>query len=404
MACSSNSELNMPSQTLTTEFLSTLSGRQPTSGATSYFDTEVKGFVLEHRASGGGTFYFRYRDAAGKIRLNRIGRFNEVLLADARTKAHTMRRIHSEGGDPKAEGYRLGDVPTLAAFVASRYLPYAKARKRSWQGDETMLRLHLLPAFGTCLMNRVTRSEVMAFQQAVSEQGYAAGTCNRMLVLLKFIYNCAIRWDVLPAHANPCERVALLEDHGARERYLTPEEVQRLFSELDANRNVQVGQVIRLLLYTGARKREVLDARWDEIDLKRQLLTIPAARSKSKRIHHIFLSDAAVGLLQSLPRHPSVPWVFFNPKTQRPPVSIFCAWDSIRKKVGLSDVRLHDLRHSYASFLVNAGRSLYEVQRLLGHHDPKVTMRYAHLSPQAMLEAVNVVGNMVSVVPHNLNR
>ena len=91
------------------------------------------------------------------------------------------------------------------------------------------------------------------------------------------------------------------------------------------------------------------------------MLTVPAARSKSKK----------------------------------PPVSIFYVWDSIRKKVGLGEVRLHDLRHSYASFLVNAGRSLYEVQKLLGHHDPKVKMRYAHLSPQAMLEAVNVVGNVV---------
>lgn len=88
--------------------------------------------------------------------------------------------------------------------------------------------------------------------------------------------------------------------------------------------------------------------------------------------------------------------MFFNPKTKKPPVSIFYAWDSIRKKVGLGEVRLHDLRHSYASFLVNAGRSLYEVQKLLGHHDPKGTMRYAHLSPQAMLEAVNVVGNVVA--------
>lgn len=403
MACSSTPESNMPSQTLTTEFLSTLSCRKPRVGATNYFDTEVKGFVLEHRASGGGTYYFRYRDASGTIRLNRIGRFDEVPLADARVKAHAMRRILADGGDPKAESHRFGDVPTLAAFVVNRYLPYAKARKRSWQADETMLRLHLLPAFGACRMSRITRSEVMAFQQAASEKGYAAGTCNRMLVLLKFIYNCAIRWDVLPAQANPCERVAMLEDNGARERYLTPGEVQRLFSELDTNRNVQVGQVIRLLLYTGARKREVLDARWDEIDLSRQLLTIPAARSKSKKTRHIPLSDAAVGVLQRLPRQPGVPWVFFNPKTQRPPVSIFCAWDSIRKKVGLGDVRLHDLRHSYASFLVNAGRSLYEVQRLLGHHDPKVTMRYAHLSPQAMLEAANVVGKVVEALPRSVS-
>ncbi len=125
------------------------------------------------------------------------------------------------------------------------------------------------------------------------------------------------------------------------------------------------------------------------------MLTVPAARSKSKKPRHIPLSDAAVELLQALPRQDDIPWVFFNPKTKKPPVSIFYAWDSIRKKVGLEEVRLHDLRHSYASFLVNAGRSLYEVQKLLGHHDPKVTMRYAHLSPQAMLEAVNIVGNVV---------
>ena len=107
------------------------------------------------------------------------------------------------------------------------------------------------------------------------------------------------------------------------------------------------------------------------------------------------MSDAAVELLQGLPRVDDIPWVFFNPKTRKPPVSIFYAWDSIRAKVGLKDVRLHDLRHSFASFLVNSGRSLYEVQRLLGHHDPKMTMRYAHLSPGALIEAANVVGDMV---------
>lgn len=107
------------------------------------------------------------------------------------------------------------------------------------------------------------------------------------------------------------------------------------------------------------------------------------------------LSDAAIDLLQSLPREDDIPWVFFNPKTRKPPVSIFCAWDTIRKKVGLPEVRLHDLRHSFASFLVNSGRSLYEVQTLLGHHNPKVTMRYAHLSPGALIDATNIVGNVL---------
>lgn len=320
-----------------------------------------------------------------------------MALDEARARAEQLRQMVREGLDPKLEARRLAPPPTLAQFVEQRYLPYAKTRKRSWTTDAGLLKQHVLPAFGAQRMDRVRRGEVVAFHQALRDQGYAAGTCNRMLVLLKFIYNCAIRWEVLPHGANPCEGVEPFDDHGARERYLTQEEVQRLWAVLENNRNTQVGRIIRLLLYTGCRKREILDARWDEIDLARRTLTIPAARSKSKKTHVVPLSDAALDLLQEIraERAQDCPWVFVNPKTGKPPVSIFYAWNSIRKAAGIPEVRLHDLRHSFASFLINAGRSLFEVQKLLGHHDPKVTMRYAHLSPQAMLEAVNVVGRTV---------
>ena len=389
----------MPAHTLTTEFMARLPSLVPDTGSVSYFDTDIKGFLLELRASGGATFYFRYRDASGKIRLSRIGRADHVSVSDARAKAHKMKIMLSEGGDPKGESHRFKDIPTLKIFVHERYLPYVKTRKRSWRLDEAMLRLHILPVFGEQRMNRITCSDIIAFQHKVHDEEYAPGTCNRMLILIKFIYNCAIKWDVLPSGSNPCDAADLFQDNGARERYLTQQEAQTLFQELYNNKNTQVSQIIQLLLYTGARKREILDARWDEIDMNRHILTIPAARSKSKKLRHIPLSDAAISLLQSIPHQSGIPWVFFNPVTKRPLVSIFYAWNSIRKKVGLPDVRLHDLRHSYASFLVNAGRSLYEVQKLLGHHDPKVTMRYAHLSPQAMLEAVNVVGNVVGRQP-----
>jgi len=383
----------MPSQPLTAEFVASLPGRVPAAGAVSYFDTEIKGFLLEHRASGGATYYFRYRDAGGKVRLNRIGRIDQIALGDARVRAHQMKRMVQEGGDPKVEARRFKDVPIFGDFIRDHYLPYARTRKRSWETDEVMLRRHLLPAFAEFRMNRIQRADVVAFHHAAREKGYAPGTCNRMLVLLKFVFNCAIRWEFIQPGANPCAGVEPFEDNGARERYLSQEEAQRLFEELDQNRNIQVGQIIRLLLYTGARKREILDARWEHVDFNRRILTVPL--SKSGKPRYIMLSDAALTLLQSLPREEGIPWVFFNPKTQKPPVSIFWAWDSIRRKVGLEEVRLHDLRHSFASFLVNSGRSLYEVQRLLGHHDPKVTMRYAHLSPGALIEAANIVGGVV---------
>ncbi|HQT03434.1 MAG TPA: tyrosine-type recombinase/integrase [Thiotrichales bacterium] len=376
----------MPTQSLSMEFMKRMSQLVPNSGAVGYFDPHIKGLMLELRYSGNATFYFRYRDTANKIKMINLGRSDDISLDAVRSKALAMRQMLDEGGDPSVEVHRFHDVPTFGVFVADRYLPYAKTRKRSWQTDEIMLRHHLLPVFGKFKMNRITRSDVLAFHHSVLEKGYAAGSCNRMLVLMKFIYNCAIRWDVLPKDTNPCNGVEHFEDNGARERYLTQDEVQRLFDELDTNPNKQVAQVVRLLLYTGARKCEVLNARWDEIDMNRRLLTVPAERSKSKKPRHIPLSDAAISLLNQLPRQTDIPWVFFNPKTKKPPVSIFCAWDTIRNRVGLSDVRLHDLRHSFASFLVNNGRSLYEVQKLLGHHDPKVTMRYAHLAPGALIE------------------
>ncbi len=384
----------MPKVLLTLDFVSGLGAQVPARGGVTYFDTELVGFVLEHRASGSGTYYFRYTDAGGKVRLCRIGHLGKEALAVARAQAQKLRQLLDAGGDPKRELYRYQDVPTLDLFLAKYYGPYVASRKRCWQVDLGMLHKHVCPEFGGVRLSRITAGDVRRFHQTLHAQGYSPATCNRMLVMLNHVFNCAIRFEVLPPHSNPCKGVEMFQLQ-LRERYLRPPELQALFNELDGNRNTMVGQVIRLLLYTGARKREVLDARWSEVDLEHAVLWVPPERSKSKRPRPIALSHAALELIRTLPREPDVPYLFFNPRTRKPPVSIFTAWDSIRRKVGLADLRLHDLRHSYASFLVNAGRSLYEVQRLLGHQDPKVTMRYAHLSQGAMVEAANVVADVL---------
>ena len=383
----------MPVQNLTTTFIATLEHNPPPAKRMEYCDTELTGFFLEYRGNGKGTYYFRYRDGNKKTRLVRLGKLTEIPLADARTKAHQLRRQVDAGENPQQDGTPY-EVPTLRTFVSDRYLPYVKEYKRSWDTDETNLRLHLLPVFGDKKMDRITRGEVTALHQHLKQQGYAAGTCNRILVLLKFVFNCAIRWDALPSGSvNPCVGVTPFADHGGRERYLTDEEVKRLLVELDSTRQTMVAQIVKLLLYTGARRSEIVNARWEYVDLGQQVLTVPL--SKSGKPRHIALSDAAVALLREVPRQPEIPWMFFNPRTGKPPVSIYYAWNTIRIKARIPDVRLHDLRHSYASFLVRAGRSLYEVQKLLGHYDPKVTMRYAHLSPRSLVDAANVVADVI---------
>ena len=382
----------MPVNFISQQFVSALDGKK-LAKREDHFDTELKGFIVELRPNGVRTFYLRYRDTQRAMRQVLIGRHPLMLVNDARAKAHQLKEIVRQGGDPQREAVRSNTVPTYGEFIAERYLPHIKIHKRSWETDVSILENHLLPRFAKRRMTRITRADVQEMLVEGSVAKYKAGTINRWLILLRFSYNCAIRWEILPEGSNPTRNVDLYEDNGARERYLTEDEVRRLLGEIERNRNTQVGQIVKLLLLTGARKREILDAQWRYIDFERCLLTVPL--SKSGKPRHIPLSDMAIDLLRNLPRDDAMPWVFFNPKTGKPPVSIFYAWHTMRSNVGLGDVRMHDLRHSYASFLVNQGRSLYEVQRLLGHADAKTTQRYAHLSPGALLDAVNVVGDVV---------
>ena len=145
--------------------------------------------------------------------------------------------------------------------------------------------------------------------------------------------------------------------------------------------------IVPMLILTGARKREVLDARWDDFDLARRLWRIPI--SKTGKARHVPLSDGVIRLLHTVPRFPGCPFVVPNPKTLRPYVSIYASWHTARKAAGLPEVLVHDLRHSFASFLINAGRSIYEVQKILGHTQIRTTQRYAHLSQETLLAATN---------------
>lgn len=143
--------------------------------------------------------------------------------------------------------------------------------------------------------------------------------------------------------------------------------------------------VLRLLLLTGARKNEILRLRWENIRLDLRLLTVPL--SKSGRPRHIPLSEKAAAIIRSIPRTAGNPWLFPGQVPGKPLSDIYLFWNDLRRSLGLGDVRIHDLRHTFASFLVNAGHSLYEVQTILGHSDPRTTMRYAHLEQESLAAA-----------------
>jgi integrase len=160
---------------------------------------------------------------------------------------------------------------------------------------------------------------------------------------------------------------------------------------LEGSDNTQLKFIIPLLLLTGARKRELLDARWEHFDLGRRIWTIPTCKTGKAR--HVPLSSAALSILAQLPRWDGCPFVVPNPKTRVPFVSIFISWNTARKRADLPDVRMHDLRHSMASNMVNSGRSIYEVAKVLGHTQLKTSQRYSHLSQETLLAAVDAAAD-----------
>lgn len=187
----------------------------------------------------------------------------------------------------------------------------------------------------------------------------------------------------------------MFDDPPTKERYLSVEEAQHLYESVCQSDNEMLRYIVPMLILTGARRREVLDAKWEDFDFKRLSWRIPF--TKTGRPRHIPMSDGVISLLNSIPRFDRCPYVFPNPKTRKPFVSVFNSWNTARAKAGLPDVRMHDLRHSFASFLVNNGRSLYEVQKLLGHTQIKTTQRYAHLSHDTLMEAASVAMNALSI-------
>jgi integrase len=291
------------------------------------------------------------------------------------------------GEDPLEQKQISRTVPTFAAFIEEQYMPYIKSYKRSWTTDVSLLKNHLLPRFGKRYLDEITRQDIVKMHADRKASGAAAGSANRLLIMMRYIYNLTLRWEVPGIKSNPCKGVPLMEENNKMERYLSVEEAQRLYESVCQSENTMLKYIVPMLILTGARKREVLDAKWTDFDLSRRAWRIPI--TKSGRARHVPLSDGALTLLATMPQKSGCEWAFANPETGKPYVSIFYAWNTARKSVGLSDVRMHDLRHSFASLLINSGRPLYEVQHILGHTQVKTTQRYAHLSQDTLLAAAN---------------
>jgi integrase len=357
-----------------------------------FFDAGQRGFMLEVRASGGKTFYQRYTDNRGRERQYKLGPADVLTLDQARRKARLVLAQALVGDDPQQQRRELRAIPTLKEFVRDRYLPHVKSYKRSWCTDETVLRLHILPLLGAQPVDQIKNEEISELLRVMRDKGYASGTTNRVLILLRYIYNLGRKWRIAGMAQNPTLGLSTAPDV-QRDRFLSAEETQRLIAAIEADENQTAAQAIMLLLLTGGRRNEITQAKWDYVNWERRTLLVPLSKSGKPRA--IALNGPALALLRAIPRTDN-PYIFPSPVNGKPSASLFFPWDRIRKRAGLKDVRLHDLRHSYASFLVNQGISLYVVQGLLGHAHSRTTQRYAHLAHETLLDAAERVGDVVA--------
>ena len=282
-------------------------------------------------------------------------------------------------------------------FFLDRYYPFSQSTKRRSKLDWYVYHKHLAHPFGHRLLNEISAENIDRWMTKQIQEKYKASTVNKHAGLLNRMLNVAVEWEYI--EKNPFDKAIIKKfptgDHV--QRFLTADEIRRLLSACSKEPHPYLYFFVKLLLLTGARSSELRLCKWNDIDLTKGELYIEL--SKNGRSRRIILSDSSIQELcrvreksESLgtPTMASN-WVFTNPKTQLPYTSMQIAFSKARKRARLDTVRIHDLRHTFASLLINNGASIYEVQKLLGHHHVSMTERYAHLFPNTLKDRAEII-------------
>jgi integrase len=383
--------------------------KAPARGNTITYDGEVPGFGVRITSAGVVSYILNYR-IKNRERRYTIGRHPEYSLVRARNEAIELRGDVSQGKDPLEHRKREREAPTVQDLRDDYLERHARPYKRasSVEGDEAMLDLVIVPRLGRIAVDAVTRRDIEELHQSLKPTPYRA---NRVLALLSKMFSLAVVWKWRadnPAHGVP----RFQEDR--RERWLSTDEMARLAealtnypkkraSELDGTEKQKrhtrseaqrAVNALRLIMLTGARKSEVLNATWDQFDMERAIWNRQSHQTKQKKQEHVPLSEAAIALLESLPK--DGPLLFPGRKRGQPLAEVKFSWAEICTDAKIANVRVHDLRHNFASYLVSGGVSLHIVGKLLGHTQAQTTARYAHLADSPLRDAANAFGKIVT--------
>ena len=363
---------------------------------TVFWDRTLTGFGVRVYPTGGKVFVAQARGPDGPGRPNRprritVGRHPVLSATEARQRAALIIARVKAGEDPVPLPLpaKHAGGPTVAD-LGRRYLEEHVARRckpKTQRTARSVVNRHIVPALGKLPIAAVERRHVMALHESLCE---IPAMANMVVETLTYMYKLAKGWDMVPEdHVDPCQSIPM-NPKKKRERFLTDAEFTRLGQVLDevsgSGSQVSAGAIttIRLLMLTGCRKTEIMTLRWQHVDLDRAEIRIVNGKTGDRTVH---LSPSAVNVLKALPRESGNPWVVPGAKPGTHMADIDGAWQSIRAKAGLDDVRIHDIRHSFASRALALGEGLPIIGRLLGHRRIETTARYAHLARDSVKES-----------------
>jgi integrase len=374
----------------------------PAAGSRVTYDSQVKGFGVRVTAAGARSFVLNYVTKAGRERRYTIGAFRDWSTVAARDKARELRRKVDDGGDPLADIEVERSAPTVTE-LCDRFEAEHLPRKRPGTAADykRILANHIRPHFGAhTKVADVEFADIDALHRKITKTGHAY-RANAVLRVASKMFSLAIRWNMRTA--NPCKGIE--RNHEAkRKRYLSGDELVRLTTALAAYPDRQTANIFRLLLLTGARRGEVLSMRWADIDLTAGTWIKPGSTTKQRTDHCVPLSAPTRQLLAEIQeeqkaksRSKALPTYVFPGNGERGHITtVKKSWASICKAAAISGLRIHDLRHSFASQLASGGASLPLIGQLLGHSNPTTTHRYSHLFDDPQRAATEKVGAIIA--------
>lgn len=356
------------------------------------FDTEQPGFAVQKTKNGAMSYVIVFRDASKTQRQEKVAGVGDISAQAARAlvRAQLSSLESQKAGTPR--GRRVAS-PTMDDFFFRTFLPMVRNQSRSYETHASIYRNHIQSVFGKKRLEEVSHQDIVTFNTALRAKTVADGkwktqaakclsdgTVKRILILVRHIFNVAIRDKTNILTENPTHALQLTTTRKVRGKFLSREQLSALLKAAEESDNKSLADIIRVMGATGLRRENVLAMQWAWLDDTRGTLSVPAEDDKAKKGFVLHLSAGVLQLLCSRRAVIEGPWVFPNPKTGKPYHSCRDAWVTARNKARLDGLRMHDLRHTYASMMLDAGADIVDVQQALGHTQLKTTAVYLHLT------------------------